>query len=101
MSQEKIEFIGIPSGDGECFFWEVDRETWASRLTETEIADADEYHEDTMSEMCNPDLPRIYEMHPEIELLSAIGHYSRKQTRKKTKTRYRVTMQIERIDDAE
>jgi len=25
---DKVEFIGTPSGDGECFCWEVDKETF-------------------------------------------------------------------------
>ena len=71
----EIEFEGTPSGDCECFCWEVTEEMYKAIVGEESYQMEKEYreesiHEQRMNEMGNPPSPwRIYN----IDLLSKMG----------------------------
>ena len=71
----EVEFEGIPSGDCECFCWEVTEEQYRIIVGEEnyqrEKEDRKEsWHENRMKEMGNPPSPwRIYQ----IDLIESMG----------------------------
>jgi hypothetical protein len=89
----EIEFEGIPSGDCECFCWEVTEEQYKDIVGEESYKmekefRAESWHEKRMKEIGHPPSPwRIYD----IELLDKMGLMD-------SKNKMKVKITIEEIE---